>query len=89
MPPTGIATDRRTRAPQALTHVVDTSVGTRDGHEAATANLECTRAGRKGRQRQTWIRLPEGWRRVAAPVSVLHESGETPGFNVTSSALLA
>jgi hypothetical protein len=31
--------------------------------------------GRVGRQMQTWIRLPEGWKVVAAHVSVIDEPG--------------
>jgi hypothetical protein len=41
------------------------------GRDCATANTEFRRlaTGRRGRQSQTWIRLPEGWRIVAAHVS--------------------
>jgi len=37
------------------------------------ANIEFVRAGseRIGRQSQTWVRLPEGWRVVAAHVSLM------------------
>jgi hypothetical protein len=31
-------------------------------------------AGKVGRQMQTWLRCPEGWRVVAAHVSVIAES---------------
>ena len=43
------------------------------GRDFATANIEFLRAGsgRIGRQSQTWVRLPEGWRVVAAHVSLL------------------
>ncbi len=43
------------------------------GRDSATAMTEFLRAGnpRIGRQSQTWIRLPEGWRVVAAHVSLL------------------
>jgi len=43
------------------------------GHDFATANCEFRRAGseRTGRQSQTWMRTPEGWRVVAAHVSLL------------------
>jgi hypothetical protein len=43
------------------------------GREFATANLEFRREGstRTGRQSQAWVRLPEGWRVVAAHVSLL------------------
>lgn len=41
------------------------------GRDFGTANTEYRRksSGRMGRQSQTWARLPEGWRIVAAHVS--------------------
>lgn len=41
------------------------------GRNLATSNLEFTRAGKQriGRQSQTWARLPQGWRIIAAHVS--------------------
>lgn len=41
------------------------------GHDFATASCEYRRtvSGRRGRQMQTWVRRPEGWRIVAAHVS--------------------
>jgi len=46
------------------------------GRNFATANTEYRRraSGRHGRQSQTWARLPEGWRIVAAHVS-FHNAG--------------
>jgi hypothetical protein len=43
------------------------------GQDLATANTEFIRDGaeRSGRQSQTWIRMSEGWRIVAAHVSLL------------------
>ncbi len=43
------------------------------GNDVATANAEFQRAGadRPGRQSQTWVRFPEGWRVVSAHVSLL------------------
>ena len=43
------------------------------GHDFATANIEFERDGGavRGRQSQTWVRMPEGWRVVAAHVSLL------------------
>ena len=43
------------------------------GADFATANMEFERAGgaQRGRQSQTWVRMREGWRIVAAHVSVL------------------
>ena len=45
------------------------------GRDFATANTEYRRraSGRQGRQSQTWARMPEGWRIVAAHVSFLPE----------------
>ncbi|MFT4026176.1 MAG: oxalurate catabolism protein HpxZ [Novosphingobium sp.] len=42
------------------------------GRDLATANVEFQRIGGEtiGRQSQTWVRLPEGWRIVAAHVSL-------------------
>ena len=70
-----IAAYRSTCAPKDLTQVVGKSVVTSYGHDAATTNIEFARAGRKGRQSQTWARMPEGWRIVAAHVSFMEESG--------------
>lgn len=43
------------------------------GSDFATANVEFQRDGsaRTGRQSQTWLRTPAGWRVVAAHVSLL------------------
>jgi len=43
------------------------------GRDFATASCEYKRieTGRRGRQMQTWMRFPEGWRVVAAHVSLL------------------
>jgi hypothetical protein len=43
------------------------------GWDTAVANVEFQRTGdpRTGRQSQTWIRFAEGWRVVAAHVSLL------------------
>ena len=57
-------------APQRrLTHRVITTFGS----DFATANTEFLQigTGRVGRQSHTWVRLPEGWRIVAAHVSML------------------
>lgn len=45
------------------------------GRDAATVDIEFRRAGdaRIGRQTQTWMRLPEGWRVVAAHVSFVED----------------
>ena len=43
------------------------------GKDYAVANAEFQRLGatRSGRQSQTWVRFPEGWRIVAAHVSLM------------------
>jgi hypothetical protein len=68
-----IAAYRGTRNPESLVRVVGKSVITSYGRDAATTNIEFTRAGRRGRQSQAWIRMPEGWRIVAAHVSYMME----------------
>jgi hypothetical protein len=52
-----------------LSHTVITAFG----RDMATANTEFRRLGSgiAGRQSQTWVRLDEGWRIVAAHVSLL------------------
>ena len=70
-----IAAYRSTCEPKDLLQVVSKSVVTSYGQDAATTNIEFARAGRKGRQSQTWIRMPEGWRIVTAHVSFMEESG--------------
>lgn len=43
------------------------------GRDVAVANIEFRRVGsdRIGRQSQTWVRLPEGWKVVSAHVSLM------------------
>lgn len=55
--------------PRTLANTVITSFD----RDMATANTEFQRVGggRIGRQSQTWIRTPEGWRIVAAHVSLM------------------
>ena len=44
------------------------------GQDFAVTNVEFRRAGsdRVGRQSQTWVRMPEGWRVVSAHVSLMN-----------------
>jgi serine/threonine protein kinase HipA of HipAB toxin-antitoxin module len=64
---------RAGRSPQGLARVLLRTVITTYGRDMATANVEFQRAGaaRPGRQSQTWMRTPAGWRVVAAHVSLL------------------
>ncbi|CAB3853654.1 oxalurate catabolism protein HpxZ [Achromobacter anxifer] len=64
---------RAARSPAGLARRVLRTAVTTYGRDFATANLEFQREGseRSGRQSQTWMRTPEGWRVVAAHVSLL------------------
>ena len=64
---------RAGRPAQGLMRVVLKTIITTYGNDFATANIEFQRAGssRPGRQSQTWLRTPDGWRVVAAHVSLL------------------
>ena len=41
------------------------------GRDYGSVTLEFARGATRGRQTQVWVRLPEGWRIVAAHVSLL------------------
>ena len=64
---------RAGRSPQGLARQLMNTVITTYGRDFATASTEFRRAGaaRTGRQSQTWLRTPAGWRVVAAHVSLL------------------
>jgi hypothetical protein len=68
-----IAAFRAQRPAQGLQREVLRTAITTYGRDFATANIEFRRAGseRTGRQSQTWVRMPEGWRVVAAHVSLV------------------
>ena len=68
-----IAGYRAARNPASLARVVGKTVVTTYGSDFATTNIEFTRSQRKGRQSQTWLRMSEGWRIVAAHVSYMDE----------------
>ena len=68
-----IAGYRVARNPAALARIVGKTVVTTYGSDYATTNIEFTRSGRQGRQSQAWVRMPEGWRIVAAHVSYMDE----------------
>ena len=64
---------RAARPSQGLAREVLRTVITSYGHDFATANIEFRREGstKTGRQSQTWMRTAQGWRVVAAHVSLL------------------
>ncbi|MEM6971165.1 MAG: oxalurate catabolism protein HpxZ [Pseudomonadota bacterium] len=64
---------RRARPSKGLDRRLTRTVITTFGADMATASTEFTRDGaaRIGRQQQTWVRLAEGWRIVAAHVSLM------------------
>ena len=64
---------RNARPSAGLARTLMNTVITTYGRDHATAMTEFQRAAnaRTGRQSQTWVRFPEGWRVVAAHVSLL------------------
>jgi hypothetical protein len=64
---------RQARPSAGLARTLRRTVITTYGCDHATAMTEFFREGttRTGRQSQTWVRMPEGWRVVAAHVSVV------------------
>jgi len=64
---------RAARPAVGLSRTVTRTVITTYGRDFATANIEFRResSDRIGRQSQTWARMPEGWRVVAAHVSLM------------------
>ena len=71
-----IAAFRAARSPAGLARTLSRTVITTYGRDFAVASTLFHRpamAGKVGRQMQTWVRFPEGWRIVAAHVSVINE----------------
>jgi hypothetical protein len=67
---------RAARSPAGLARTLSKTVITAYGRDFATASTlfhRPTMKGKVGRQMQTWVRFPEGWRVVAAHVSVIEE----------------
>jgi hypothetical protein len=65
---------RAARSPIGLGRKTDKTVITTYGRDTAVASTLFYReqlVGKVGRQMQTWIRFPEGWRIVAAHVSII------------------
>jgi hypothetical protein len=71
-----ISAFRAARSPVGLGRTTDKTVITTYGRDSAVASTLFYRdsmPGRVGRQMQTWVRFPEGWRIVAAHVSVIEQ----------------
>jgi hypothetical protein len=69
-----IAAFRAARPSVGLMRSLSRTVITTFGRDYATASTQFhrdTAPGKIGRQMQTWVRLPEGWRVVAAHVSLI------------------
>lgn len=68
-----IRTFRLARPAGGLARSLSNTVITTFGRDFATAMTEYQRegGGRSGRQSQTWVRFAEGWRVVAAHVSLM------------------
>lgn len=67
---------RAGRPSAGLMRRISKTVITAYGRDCAVASTMFTRdssPGKVGRQMQTWVRFPEGWRVVAAHVSVISE----------------
>ncbi len=64
---------RAARSPAGLARTLDRTVITTYGRDFATAMTEFQRDGSAavGRQSQTWVRMADGWKVVAAHVSLL------------------
>lgn len=67
---------RRARSPVGVEREISRTVITTFGRDMATASTLFHRAsmvGKSGRQMQSWARLQEGWRIVAAHVSAIDD----------------
>jgi len=67
---------RAARSPEGLARTLSRTVITAYGRDIAVASTLfhlATMPGKIGRQMQTWVRFAEGWRVVAAHVSVIAE----------------
>lgn len=77
-----ISAFRAARSPVALGRTLSRTVITTYGREFAVASTLYDRpsaGGRVGRQMQTWVKFPEGWRVVAAHVSLMDAPREKAG----------
>jgi hypothetical protein len=69
-----IAAFRSARRPGNLHRQEHRIVVTTFGNDFATANVEYSLGRRTGRMSHAWVRMPEGWRIVAAHVSFMDEA---------------
>jgi 1-carboxybiuret hydrolase subunit AtzH-like protein len=72
---------RAARSPAGLMRKTAKTVISTYGRDAAVASTLFYRdsaPGKVGRQMQTWVRFPEGWKIVAAHVSIIDDPG-SPG----------
>jgi hypothetical protein len=79
-----ISAFRAARSPAGLMRKTAKTVITTYGRDTAVASTLFYRdslPGRVGRQMQTWVRFPEGWRIVAAHVSIIDERGSSKGID--------
>jgi hypothetical protein len=71
-----IAAFRAARSPVGLARTLSKTVISTYGRDHAVASTlyhRPSQPGKIGRQMQTWVRFPEGWRVAAAHVSVIDE----------------
>ena len=71
---------RAARSPVGLMRKTARTVITTYGRDAAVASTlfyRDTLPGKVGRQMQTWVRFAEGWKIVAAHVSIIDEPGSS------------
>ena len=76
-----ISAFRAARSPAGLMRRTARTVITTYGRDTAVASTLFYRDSaqeRVGRQMQTWVRFPEGWRNVAAHVSIIDEPRTNP-----------
>ena len=74
-----IAAFRSARSPAGLMRTLSRTAITAYGRDFAVASTLFHResaSGKVGRQMQTWVRFPEGWRVVAAHVSVIADAAK-------------
>ncbi|HLI98983.1 MAG TPA: oxalurate catabolism protein HpxZ [Bradyrhizobium sp.] len=76
---------RAGRSPAGLMRWIERTVITTYGRDMAVASTlfyRDTVPGKVGRQMQTWVRFVEGWKIVAAHVSVIDELVESKGVSL-------